>query len=569
MRFLTLNSSVEEILEAMKYDEKANLPSGFAIVLDESQTVLGVISDSDIRKRIVMQKINPRDLTAQSLMRSDFLFLYDFELRVHDYTRLTSTALERKIDIKATIQFIPVLDAEHKLVRVLHITDLIQIWQNFNEQIVVVGLGFVGLTLALSIAEKGKTVIGIDSQPEVIDRIKSLNPGIYEPELDLILKNTLGFNFNIFNVGEFVVTPNDANPKVYIVCVGTPVNFGEIITSQIDSVINRIATVLKKGDTIILRSTLPIGFSRKIANKIMKETKLLVGIDFYFGYAPERNVEGNAIKELINIPQIYSGYTEACSAKIEKVFDSLVNSKIKCESLEACELGKLMSNSFRDVIFAFSNEISLIARQYNLDINKLIDEVNTGYPRNGIAKPSPGVGGPCLSKDSYILLNSLSLDYSVIKSARELNEDLPRYRSTQIFELIKGIDDPKILILGLTFEGEPETNDIRNSPSLEIIKILMEEKIEKLDLRAHDPMLTNFEIRKLNINPYTENELWQPNLVCILNNNFKNFLLFKGLLDKLTSIKLFDPWYICSSLYNDPKIKIINTISKTLSIDDN
>jgi len=564
MNYVKLNSSVNDILQAMKHDPSSSLPSGFTVVLDENNKVLGVISDSDIRKQVVLPGKNPLELTARNLMRSDFLFLYDYELENNNYSRLTSMAIKRGINFKTSIQFIPILDKDMKIIRILHITDLIQFWQNFEEKIVIVGLGFVGLTFALSMAQKGKSVVGVDSDVGNIKDLSEFKPRIYEPELKTILKNTLGTIFNIFDTKSYLLKDLSSSPAVYIVCVGTPVNSGSIVTSQIEESIDSIVKVIKKGDTVVLRSTIPIGFSREMANRIMEKTKFTVGIDFYFGYAPERTVEGNAIKEMVNIPQIYCGMTDACSSKIEKVFNSVVNSKIKCESLEACELGKLMSNAFRDVTFAFANELSIVAKQFNLDINKLIDEVNTGYPRNSIAKPSPGVGGPCLSKDSFILLNSINLTDSVISSARQLNSILPEYHSTQLISLIGQEVDPKILIIGLTFKGEPETKDTRNSTAIEITRSLLSKKINNVELKVYDHMLDKEEIKKIGLIPYDPKDFWKPNLVFILNNHLNNFNLFNEILKDLSSVKLFDPWYLCSSLFKDPKIKVIKTLSKTL-----
>jgi len=564
MNYVSLNSSVHDIIQAMKYDPTSSLPSGFTVVLDENNKVLGVISDSDIRKQVVLPGKNPLELTARNLMRSDFLFLYDFELENNDYSRLTSMAIKREINFKTSIQFIPILDKEMKIIRILHITDLIQFWQNFEEKIVVIGLGFVGLTFALSMAEKGKSVIGVDSDVDNIKDLSEFKPRIYEPELETILKNTLGSTFNIFDTKSYLLKDLDSSPAVYIVCVGTPVHSGAIVTSQIEESLDSIIKIIKKGDTVILRSTIPIGFSRQMAHKIMENTKLTVGIDFYFGYAPERTIEGNAIKEMVNIPQIYCGMTDACSSKIEKVFDSVVNSKIKCESLEACELGKLMSNAYRDVTFAFANELSIVAQQFNLDINKLIYEVNTGYPRNSIAQPSPGVGGPCLSKDSFILLDSINLPDSVISSARKLNSKLPEYHLTQLMNLIDQEVNPKILIIGLAFKGEPETKDTRNSTAIDIITLLLSKKINNLELQVYDHMLGELEIKKMSLIPYNPRDFWKPNLVFILNNHFNNFNLFNEILKDLNSVKLFDPWYLCSSLFKDPRVKVVKTLSKTL-----
>ena len=275
-------------------------------------------------------------------------------------------------------------------------------------------------------------------------------------------------------------------------------------------------------------------------------------------------MEGNAIKECSTIPQIYSGLTENCSIKASQIFKHITDSQIKTESLEACELGKLMTNAFRDVTFGFANEMATIAKNFNLDINRLIENVNSGYARNQIAKPSPGVGGPCLSKDSYILAGVHKSSNSILRAARNINEQLPIDLAKNLVEISKSSAIINVLIVGIAFKGEPETNDIRNSTSLIIARKLAE---SGLSLRILDSIVSNSQIEEIGFVPYSKHDNWHPSLVCILNNHKQNSFYFKSIIDSdnlRDPISLFDPWYLCSNLYDDVRIKQVLTISKNI-----
>jgi nucleotide sugar dehydrogenase len=356
-------------------------------------------------------------------------------------------------------------------------SELIPIINTQKEEVVIVGLGYVGLTLAISIALKGLRVIGVDRNTEMLDNLEKYEAPIHEPGIKMLLRKTIGQNLKISNLNNFEEKLEGGFTRCYILCIGTPVISGKVKTEQLYESLDFLLKHLKRGDTVILRSTVPIGFSRSIANYLASKSGLTIGVDFYFGYAPERTVEGNAIEECSSIPQLYSGYTEVCSQKIVAVFSKISNSQIKCESLESGEFGKLMTNTYRDVIFGFSNEMALIANEYNLDINRLIDEVNLGYQRNQIKKPSPGVGGPCLSKDTYILMSGVKNDFKIIESARSVNKLMPKFVSNKILNYSKINKITRILVVGLAFKGFPETKDIRNSPSVEIVRQICNKNI--------------------------------------------------------------------------------------------
>ena len=237
---------------------------------------------------------------------------------------------------------------------------------------------------------------------------------------------------------------------------------------------------LKSQDLIILRSTVPVGCTRDLVVKLIEQkTKLKFGKDLFISFCPERTVEGQAIDELKRLPQIVGNYCKKSSELTKKIFSEYNSTVIEVENLEAAELAKLIDNSYRDTIFAYSNQLSKLSEKLNLNLVDIIEKVNLGYQRNNIPKPSPGVGGPCLSKDSYILssnFNELKIgSEKLILLSRKVNESMIYNLFSRIkrkLKLLKKNKDCKIFITGFAFKGSPETSDMRSSTTLDLLHLL-------------------------------------------------------------------------------------------------
>ena len=149
------------------------------------------------------------------------------------------------------------------------------------------------------------------------------------------------------------------------------------------------------------------------------------GIDWHLSFAPERTLEGSALQELRNLPQIISGFSDACLKKSSEFFDKFCNNTVEVESLESAEMAKLACNTYRDLKFSFANELSSICEQYNINSRKLISKINFDYERAGIPLPSPGVGGYCLTKDPIIYTHPSrkpSIPIELGRVSRKINE---------------------------------------------------------------------------------------------------------------------------------------------------
>ena len=233
---------------------------------------------------------------------------------------------------------------------------------------------------------------------------------------------------------------------------------------------------------VILRGTTQVGLSRKLLIPTLEKTSnLKCGKDFNFSYMPERIVEGDALFELKTLPQLISGNSYSCKDKALNFAKFYFENIIELSSLEEGEIIKLASNSFRDLNFAFANEITRIASKFNLSGNQLIKNSNLGYERNKIALPSIGVGGYCLPKDPILFTKLFNMNdgYSLGKTSRQINEKNISESFKRISNNIKKFR--RTLILGATFKGLPETIDLRNSPAIQMSKLLKKRSKKKLN----------------------------------------------------------------------------------------
>ena len=289
-----------------------------------------------------------------------------------------------------------------------------------------------------------------------------------------------------------------------------------------------------------------VGQTKEIVRKFEQRTNLKVGRDFYVSYCPERLIEGNALEELKKLPQIVSGTTMRCMEKSINFWNSLSINTIKSERFEEAEIIKLGSNSYRDLIFSFSNDLCKISSKYNLEINDLIDKANLGYERNDFKKPSPGVGGSCLVKDPIMFMNSKkNSNYRLGKISREINENSVNEIYLRILKLKNKLKlkNFKILIFGITYKGDPETSDIRSSTSLDLAK--------KLDKGLINYNLYDITLKKFNMYPShlknkiltKEHNFKNYDLIILMNNHNKTEEILIKNLKKTSSPKfIYDCW---------------------------
>jgi UDP-N-acetyl-D-mannosaminuronic acid dehydrogenase len=529
------DESIERLLEVMTQVVTPRLGSGYAIVVNREAQASGVVTDADLRKFSARNARLPKNIAE--VAHTDFISVEEGLSENEVVESLLDQMKSRGWKTVLPVRFVPVLKSGIPIA-VIDAQDLHFEISSHRDRLVVIGLGYVGLTLALAASSAGMSVVGIDSDYQKIESLKRKKSYISEPGIENLLNELVESDFYPrHTLFEMARAPGQS--WNFILCVPTPLTRDfNLDTTYIKQAINDLLPYFQIGDSVILRSTVPIGTTREIAVMIEKELGWSVGTDFYAISAPERTVEGNALYELRELPQILGGVTANCAQHGYDLFQKISKRLVPVSSSEVSETIKITSNAFRDYTFGFSNYLTKVAQSYDLDVNEIIDNANFGYLRNSIPKPSPGVGGPCLSKDPYLLCNSgfTNLD-SPVYAARKVNESMTQYVYNHLAEKIPSLLTLEILIIGLAFKGAPETNDMRNSPSIELAELFFKEGKR---LFGWDAVVESSTIPSIFLRPKITS---RPQVFLILNNHENNVQKLNTLLvGNNEKIWIFDPW---------------------------
>jgi UDP-N-acetyl-D-mannosaminuronic acid dehydrogenase len=350
----------------------------------------------------------------------------------------------------------------------------------------VIGLGYVGLTLATVLAETGSKVIGVEKRSDVVDQTNAGIPHFSEPGLPEALSR-------VVKAGSLVAAErlnSQESCDTYIITVGTPLSSEGIVrTDMIEAASREVAANMRGGALVILRSTVKVGTTRDVVSPILAAS----GERFGIAMCPERTLEGEALQELRELPQIVGADDPAVRDRAAGVFRRLTNSIVQVSSPEAAEIIKLVDNTYRDVHFAFANEVARLCDAFQVNAHEVISSGKLGYKRTNV--PLPGlVGGPCLGKDPHILLQSAGtrgIDLELTSAGRLVNERQPaetvRFISNEIARRNLG-SRLGICILGLAFKGIPATDDLRGSMSIKVLDELKKAHPDA-EIRLFDPVI--------------------------------------------------------------------------------
>ena len=275
-------------------------------------------------------------------------------------------------------------------------------------------------------------------------------------------------------------------------------------------------------------------------------------VKFHIAFCPERTIEGNAIEEITKLPQLVGCIDKNTKKLTSDFFKILTKKLIFFETFEEPELIKLLDNSYRDSKFAFANQVAIICDQLNLNAMKIIQKANKNFTRNAIPLPGP-VGGPCLSKDPYILDQSTKQNSSLITQSRKINEKYVELFSNKIIKFSKKLNEKNInfSIIGISFKGKPDTNDIRDSTALKIIEKIKSEfphsKIYIFDKFVETRKIKNLDCIKIN----KIDDCFKKN-VCIIhgNNNYIKSIDINKKLNNNAKVFVFDFWDNFSNITN-------------------
>jgi nucleotide sugar dehydrogenase len=542
--------TIKEVLSIFQKIGQIGLPTGIAVLVDADKKVTGAITEGDIRRAIISGY--QLDDKIKGIGSSDPICFNEYTPYKEIVERLPAI-LEKKGRFKKFFGKIILTNNEGQFTRVIGYHELWEQRVATHRHVVVLGMGYVGLTLALVMAEEGFYITGVDTDSRKINQLAAGKSYVFEKGLPELLTKELGKNFH-----PTTTIPEDGD--VYIISVGTPVkklngeNNPKPILDYIKMVSESVGKKLQPGNLVVLRSTVPVGTSRDIVLPLLeKHSGLRCGVDFHLTFAPERTAEGKALQELRELPQIIGGFNEESVEATAAMFRELTSTIVRVSSLEAAEIVKLVNNTFRDLVFAYANQVAQIASHFNVDIFEVIKSANQGYPRNPVPLPSPGVGGPCLTKDPYIFADVVEKIFdsrnTLFEQGRHVNEYMHHHVGERVIAQLKKLGKPleqtKVLVCGLAFKGRPQTGDVRNSSSVEIYHIL-KERIP--NVIGHDPVALREDIISENVEPIEDIEAAFKNadVVLFLNNNpFYDKLNMRNLvLSMQENPIIFDGWHM-------------------------
>lgn len=550
--FVSPDASIYQALEVISQSPSQGGPTGIALVVQGENRLLGILTDGDIRS-LVLDRVNLEDPIKNHMNKTPVTVSKDLKgsaiVRALRERIANPPDPNNKRNPKNLATLNKILIADNGYIEdVLSPLNLLQDHNVVYRHACVLGMGYVGLTLAMVLVEDGFQVTGVDPSPKVLHVLQQKKAPFLEKGLEPLIERHFNNGFNL------LPELGDSSFDIYVVAVGTPVNDEGIpIMDDVKKVLEQIAKVLKFNDLVILRSTVPPSTCRDIAIPILeKESGLIVGSGFHFVFAPERTVQGRALEELRLLPQIIGGYTPECVNAAAQFFNVFSPTIVRVDSLEAAEVVKLLNNSFRDLSFGYANQIGRLCEALNVDTVAVINAANEGYIRNPLPLPSPGVGGTCLQKDPYILLDSAKnhgIDLSLVREARKSNESMIYFVGDKVKNFLDEHElgcNSKIFVLGVAFKGSPETSDIRASTSIDTIQYLKSKKLN--NILVHDPVVHRKTLDEagLTFAESIEEGFKDSHVVLIMNNHpsYLNVNLFKLIPLMLKPGMFFDAWHL-------------------------
>lgn len=380
----------------------------------------------------------------------------------------------------------------------------------------VLGMGYVGLPLALEFAQKGFSVTGFEVNRERLEdliRGKSYITDIPSKDLRAVLKAKLFRATDRFDALK--------RCDVVLICVPTPLRkTREPDNSYVYKACKDIKRRLHKGQLIVLESTTYPGTTREMAQPLLEETGLKVGRDFFLAFSPERVDPSNKTYRIENTPKVVGGITARCTELASLLYSQIVAEVVPVTSADAAEMVKLLENTFRAVNIALVNEMALMCNKLGIDIWEVVSAAATkpfGYMP---FYPGPGLGGHCIPVDPAFLawkMKSLNFEPRFIELAGAINSRMPDYTVRRMLELLnnrkKAVRGSRILLLGVSYK--PGVNDIRESPALDVMKLLMD---LGADVRYHDPHVPtlNFQGERMKSQKLTRATLMRADLVAVM-----------------------------------------------------
>lgn len=336
-----------------------------------------------------------------------------------------------------------------------------------DTRICVVGTGYVGLTLAAVLGQAGLSVVGIDRDEQVARQLQAGKTHFHEAGLEPLVRELVADGRLQVDTDIRVA----ADCSTFIIAVGTPIDAsGNVDLAALTQAGTAIADVMPPDALVILRSTVKVGVTTGLMRSILEAS----GKPFDLAFCPERTVEGKALEELRQLPQIVGGATPRAAERAATLFSRITDTVLPVSSVGVAEVIKLVDNTARDIGFAVANEVARFCDRLGIDAIEVIRQGAHDYPRTLLSMPGP-VGGPCLSKDPYIFFRSTDDPDAMPRlavTARDVNRSVPAHAADAMLAWLNGKGVPlsglRIGLLGMAFKGRPATDDIRGTTTLDV-----------------------------------------------------------------------------------------------------
>jgi len=366
----------------------------------------------------------------------------------------------------------------------------------FKYDLAVIGLGYVGLPLAIEAANNTLKVAGYDINEEVVDSLNKSMSHVEDISVQVLndaLTKELLFTSDSKVLGE---------SEYIVISVPTPLTDYQPDLSYVEAASKSIGENLIKGQVVILESTTYPGTTIEIVQPILENvSNLKAGEDFLLGYSPERIDPGNKEWTFKNTPKIVSGINKKSLEKISKFYKSIIDEVVEVSGTREAEMVKLIENTYRQVNIAMVNELAILSNMLDIDIWEVVEAAKTKPFGFQSFRPGPGVGGHCIPIDpKYLSFKTRQIGQPVrfVELAQEINNSMPNYVVARISELMNKkeilLKNSKILILGVAYKKD--IGDTRESPAIDIIESLLEKSV---DLSFYDPHVDELVFNKNSI----------------------------------------------------------------------
>jgi UDP-N-acetyl-D-mannosaminuronic acid dehydrogenase len=385
-------------------------------------------------------------------------------------------------------------------------------------RVCVLGLGYVGLPTAAVFAANGVEVLGVDTNPRVVETINRGRAHFGEPDLDALVRRMV-------EGGKLRAAAAPAPADAVVIAVPTPLDgHGEHARpdlSFVEAATRAVAPVLAPGSLVVVESTVPVGTTERVAAILAALRPDLTfpqrageAAQVQVAHCPERVLPGRILREVVDNPRVIGGMTRRCAERAAGLYSIVAKGECRVTDARTAELAKLAENAYRDVNIAFANELSLIGDRLRIDVRELIGLANL-HPRVDILSPGPGVGGHCIAVDPWFIVATNPEEARLIRQARLVNDAKPGFVCAKVRERAAGLDHPVIACLGLSYKKD--VDDLRESPAVEVVRRLAEERVGELlvvepHISALPPELARLDLRLENFDRAIE----RANLVLLL-----------------------------------------------------